>query len=794
MKKWLIGLFSFLGGIIFAIAAEVGAVVVTAGSVRVETVLKWSGLNAEDYLTEEYYSQTFLQIFLGFKNGETTFDSLGSISKITPLLDDAMTYLNEQLDSFGFQLNVEELYAVNFNDLGDYLSNYAMENICIANIAHVDETSDHLLQYICFNKKDDGTYDYENPRNINYFLQDGNVDALVANLTLGDAMDVGTEGLLYLLKDVPLANIQDEVMELKISDIVEISETDHPALQYLGQYKINEVSDALNNATLGDLLPITPGENTAMDYLANVNVNQLGEAINNATLGDLIPIDSSSHPALQYLANYGVNDISDAMTNATLGDLLEIDSSSHPALQYLASYKVDQFTTALNDATLGDLLGVPTDTESMLYKLKDVKISELETEIQEQTLGTFMDIDTDSPLYALKDTAIKDIPTAINDLTIEQLMPGADFTSGILKAIKDYKVSELAGAMDTLTIGELLDIDVTDPSTTPLMKFLAPYTIPELDGVENDIKIKHIVEIDSSSPVLLQNIAELGINDLEDYLTTVTLGQVIDVGTDPLLVALKDVQINGPAMSAAIQDLELGTVIEIDSTSPMILQSLQHTQIKNISTAINSLTIGEIFDTTGNKLLTALAGSTLDTVGDDIYNVPIGSMIEIDSTSPAILQAIQNYTLGNIGTNINNLLLSDVVDTSSNIFLAALPADTTIGNVGEKMNQIKLEAVFADEMYEAGQPHDDAHLKASWKYLLKDDHGTINHDYTICDMGVLIENMERNMQEATIGDLSADGWIDVDAATLAKYVPSLGKTIGECTMSEFIEAVAAYIP
>ena len=403
-----------------------------------------------------------------------------------------------------------------------------------------------------------------------------------------------------------------------------------------------------------------------------------------------------------------------------------------------------------------------------------------------------MEIDSSSPLYSLKDTKIKDLADEIDNLTVKQIMPNADYSSGIMKAIGDFKLSELDSKIDTITIGAMLDIDTEDPSTSPLMKFLAPYTLANLDTVEDNLTIGSVIEIDGTSPVLLQNIKDLHLTELETWLASATLGDVIDPGDDPLLQALADVQIDGAAMSAAIQNLELGTVLEINGSSPQILQSLEHTKIKDLSTAIQSLTIGELFDTSGNKLLTALSTSTLDSVGADIYNIEIGDMIDIDTTSPKILQAISGFTLGNIGTNINTLLLSDVIDTSGNIFLQALPADTTIGNVGEKMNQVLIEDVFGDEMY-TGTPHTDANLKSSWKYLLRDEYGVIRHDYTIVDMPVLMDNMERNMQNATIAQLDSDGWIDIDDSLLSKYVITLGKTVGECTLSEFITAAASLL-
>ncbi len=793
MKKWLVGIFSFIGGIAFTIGAEVGAVVVTTGSVRIENVIKLAGGNPEDYLTEEYFSKTILQLFLSVKNGEMSFDNLGDIRKITPMIDTAVDYLNEQLDAFGLQFDKEGLYAQNWDGIGDYIHDYAFDNLYLAKLAGVDETSDSLLQYLCFSKKDDGTYDYENPRALGYFLEDGNIDALVGNAQIKDLLDVGddTTSLLYKLRESSINTIQDDIMDLYISDVIEIAHDAPQALKYLGSCKISEVGNALNTATLGDVLDITPGENPAMDYLSDKLINNLASALNEATLGDILEIDDTSHPALQFIKPYKINQLSTAMNDAKLGDLIEIDSSSHPALQYLAGYKVDQFSDALNSATLGDLIEIPDDPDSTLYKIKDVRINNLEEDIKEQTLDAFLDIPTDSPLYSLKDTMIKDIPSEINNLTVSQLMPDADFSSGILAVVKDTKVSELADKIETMTIGEMLDIDVDDPATSQLMKLMAPKKLSDLNNIENEITIKDIIDIDDSSPLLLKNIKDLHLNEVDDYITTVTLGDIIDPGDDALLQALAGTQITGPAMSAAIQDLELGVVIDIDTSSPKILQSLQHTTISNIATDINTLTIDEIFDTTGNKLLTALSGSTLDTVGDDINNVQFQDMIEINDGSPNILKAIKTFTLANISTQITTLKIKDIVTVGDNKFLNALPDDTTVDNIGPRLNNLKLSDIFGDEMY-TGEPYGDSTIQPIWKYMLKDKTTeTYKHDYKITEISALMDNMKENVKTATLNQLDADGLIDVEDALLLKPIPLMGNTVGECTISEFITYAAS---
>ena len=58
-------------------------------------------------------------------------------------------------------------------------------------------------------------------------------------------------------------------------------------------------------------------------------------------------------------------------------------------------------------------------------------------------------------------------------------------------------------------------------------------------------------------------------------------------------------------------------------------------------------------------------------------------------------------------------------------------------------------------------------------------------------MGSLIDNMQRNFQEATLFELNEDGFIPLsDSSILNKSI--LGQKIGNLTMEQLINLVAAF--
>nr|MCR5490850.1 hypothetical protein [Bacilli bacterium] len=144
-----------------------------------------------------------------------------------------------------------------------------------------------------------------------------------------------------------------------------------------------------------------------------------------------------------------------------------------------------------------------------------------------------------------------------------------------------------------------------------------------------------------------------------------------------------------------------------------------------------------------------------------------------------------------IADDINDVKISDMYDTSSNSIFESLPEDTTIGNLPDKVTQIKIVDVFSGDIWPDGVDHTEDNAVAIWKYMLIDSTGTFNTSYLLCDdMDQLTDNVTRNVNKASIGDLVNDGFITLsDTSVLSKPDPSgSGKTVGELTFAEFLEA------
>ena len=201
----------------------------------------------------------------------------------------------------------------------------------------------------------------------------------------------------------------------------------------------------------------------------------------------------------------------------------------------------------------------------------------------------------------------------------------------------------------------------------------------------------------------------------------------------------------------------------IDATSPLVLQSLKATKIDDFGTAIMSLPLSKIIP------------------GVD------------DPNASLILQALKNSTINSLSSDIDNLKIGDVVDTTGNTFLKAIPANTKISELGSALEDMKFVDVFNEQIYEA----DGVTLKNTWKYLLLTDISnsadvTYKNYKVATDMNILLTNMQNNMKNATMFQLQSDNFLNLtDTTILNKQIG--GKLIGDMTISEFISKVSVFI-
>ena len=173
-----------------------------------------------------------------------------------------------------------------------------------------------------------------------------------------------------------------------------------------------------------------------------------------------------------------------------------------------------------------------------------------------------------------------------------------------------------------------------------------------------------------------------------------------------ILIAIKDKSVSDTSgiVDSLRSDILLGDIIEIDSSSPLILQKLKDTAFNSIGDEINAFTLGDIIDidSTSPLILQKLKDSTLDDLGSDIDSFTLGDIVEIDGTSPLILQKLKDSTLSDIGDSINAFTLGDVIDidSTSPLILKQLK-DSTLSGIETDIKDFKLRDVM--EVYKTNE-------------------------------------------------------------------------------------------
>ncbi len=333
--------------------------------------------------------------------------------------------------------------------------------------------------------------------------------------------------------------------------------------------------------------------------------------------------------------------------------------------------------------TLGDVIDIDAsnpNTMDILIKLKDTPINKLKDEIDELTLGDVIEIDGESHeiLRNLKDTPIKDLSSEIED------------------AIAEIK------------LGEVMEITTSSPLVLQNLKDTA---IGDLSSAFNTLTLDKVIEITESSHVVLQKIKEKGIkvnelgSRLGEVVDDITIGEIIEVGDNKILNAIKDFSIS--ELPSKINTLKIGDII--DAKGNKLLQAIAGFSIEELPSKINTLTIGSIIEVGDNKLLQAIQGFTIGNLSTQINTLKIQDVIDVGDNK--ILGVIGGYTLeelpANINTAINGLQLKDVVTNIPDDSILSNLADTKIGDLPTAINNLKIMDVFADKMTYLIFEHDD---------------------------------------------------------------------------------------
>lgn len=136
------------------------------------------------------------------------------------------------------------------------------------------------------------------------------------------------------------------------------------------------------------------------------------------------------------------------------------------------------------------------------------------------------------------------------------------------------------------------------------------------------------------------------------------------------LIAYKSLNTLGD--TSFVENMKIGDIIEIDSDSSVIMQSLKDKKVGELSTVADDLTIDQVIkvDSSSSLVLQSLAakGTTISQMSTVMDTLKIDEVIKIDETSPKLLQTLKSKgtIIKDLGTVMDTLKISEIIDIYAN--------------------------------------------------------------------------------------------------------------------------------
>lgn len=507
-------------------------------------------------------------------------------------------------------------------------------------------------------------------------------------------------------------------------------------------------------------------DNEMIERVMYVPLGQFDEALNaemqSLYLSDFIELNGDSPRILLSLAyeDYTINadgsissdsprrlgDIESSMNELVISDLIEIDETgenSAPLLVAIKDWTLSDFENEdkINSLSLGEIMDIGEDESSqLLQSLKDVPLGGISDAVNELTLDEIVAIDESDPLLsALKKSTLESLADDISALPVQALFSDTMYEQTLVGTGADYAELKAIYGEDNLYIYEEGAYSLCPASVADGTNIYSPYK-PVTDPDEYEGTILYYLD-----------------------------GGKMTAATGVTAWSLPDVLPDG-----------------VDKTTQFYL-SLDGGGYEAASPAADGTYSADkiwYFDKATEKMmslsLTPAAYGLLPSVTDGNGEPTVSLFTKLTPAQTVIVDGEERYVNG-------NLFWFDI--SKETWVLAETEAHTDRdGNVTYTLADA---SAAGKTLYTYGSP------VGVWKYLLLQNGA--EQTCTVQNIDALVANVSDNIDSAAVGDLYADGMIDISdpdalnadlSAFGGKYV---GMTLGELTIEETMDLVLAAI-
>ena len=387
-----------------------------------------------------------------------------------------------------------------------------IDNTYITDVLDVDESSSEIMKYLASGGEGG------NPVKI------GELDGAVNDMKISNAVEIGDDAspVLKYLRDceltitdadgnvtveigASLSNINEAIKQMTIGDAVEIASTSSRVLQYMKDFKLDELDAGIKAMTIADAIAINEDSHAVINAIADLTLDDLSRGdilqskLDTLRLGQVITVTETSPKILKALQYSRLGTLGEAVDRLEMQDVFEnIDSgvlSLIPPTTLIDDIP-DALTTAIQNTTL--------------YGLQQI-------ELFDYTIGN-----TDYYTYAktlerteTHNAMIENVVQVIADRNFANLAPGtvrlyrdggALYAAAVTGGVEGAAATEVHAATDDGTDTVILSADNVNEILSVLTdnkRYAAIITVE--DSVGSDLTIsggeyENLFSIDMQSP------------------------------------------------------------------------------------------------------------------------------------------------------------------------------------------------------------------------------------------------------------------------------------------------------
>lgn len=296
-----------------------------------------------------------------------------------------------------------------------------IDNTYITDVLDVDESSSEIMKYLASGGEGG------NPVKI------GELDGAVNDMKISNAVEIGDDAspVLKYLRDceltitdadgnvtveigASLSNINEAIKQMTIGDAVEIASTSSRVLQYMKDFKLDELDAGIKAMTIADAIAINEDSHAVINAIADLTLDDLSRGdilqskLDTLRLGQVITVTETSPKILKALQYSRLGTLGEAVDRLEMQDVFEnIDSgvlSLIPPTTLIDDIP-DALTTAIQNTTL--------------YGLKQIELFDytIDDTVYYTEAKTFERVGTDNAM-------IGDVVQVIADRNFAKLAPG----------------------------------------------------------------------------------------------------------------------------------------------------------------------------------------------------------------------------------------------------------------------------------------------------------------------------------------------------------------------------------